>query len=175
VSGNGKTIFQGVVATHKHIYNRGARDLWPPEFQEVSPDSLGTIAAAQRELSRQAAKALLEPFDAGTQDGKSARARLLSCACRPAAAWLDTLPLTRALELKSGEVRTGLRHRLEAKSLIRCNSGYARGRVWYGWGLPKSRKAKEEKKQIDTNYTRKGIGHCRQPAGQVKCVRREGK
>jgi hypothetical protein len=40
------------------------------------------------------------------------RARLSSCTCRPASAWLDTLPCTRALELKSGEVRTGLRHRL---------------------------------------------------------------
>jgi hypothetical protein len=85
VSGNGNTIFEGGVATHKHIYNSGARDLWPPEFQEVSPNSLGTIAAAQREFSRQArADTLLESFDAGTQDGKSARARLLSCTCRPA-------------------------------------------------------------------------------------------
>jgi hypothetical protein len=77
----------------------GAGDLWPPEFQEVSPDSLGTISAAQFEFSRQAAQAradtLLESFDAGTQEGQSARARLLSCACRPASAWLDTLPLTR--------------------------------------------------------------------------------
>jgi hypothetical protein len=60
----------------------------------VSLDSLGTIAAAQREFSRQAAQAradaLLESFDAGTQDGKSARARLLRRACRPASAWLDT-------------------------------------------------------------------------------------
>jgi hypothetical protein len=44
--------------------------------------------------------------------GRSVRVRLLSCACRPASAWLDTLPCTLALELKSGEVRTGLRHRL---------------------------------------------------------------
>jgi hypothetical protein len=41
-----------------------------------------------------------------------ARARLLSCACRPTSAWLDTLPCTPALELKSGEVRTSLHHRL---------------------------------------------------------------
>jgi hypothetical protein len=111
----------------------GARDLWQPEVQEVSPDSLGTIAAAQREFSRQAAQAradaLLESFDAGTQDGKSTRARLLSCACRPASAWLDTVPLTRAHELKSGEVRTGLRHRLGISMLpfnapaVQCECG----------------------------------------------------
>jgi hypothetical protein len=111
----------------------GAGVLWPPESQEVSPDSLGTIAAAQREFSRQAAQAradaLLESFDAGTQEGKSARARLLSCACRPASAWLDMLPLTRALELKSGEVRTGLRHRLVINMLpsnapaVQCDCG----------------------------------------------------
>jgi hypothetical protein len=99
----------------------------------VSPDSLDTIAAAQREFSRQAvqaqADALLESFDAGTQDGKSAWARLLSCACRPASAWLDMLPLTRALELKSGEVCTGLRHRLGISMLpsnaptVQCNCG----------------------------------------------------
>jgi hypothetical protein len=75
----------------------GAGDLWPPEFQEVSPDSLGTIAAAQREFSRQAAQACADALseslcDAGTQDGKSARAHLLSCACHPSSAWLDTLP-----------------------------------------------------------------------------------
>jgi hypothetical protein len=48
----------------------------------------------------------------GTEDGKGARARLLSCACRPASAWLDTLPLSRALKLKSREFQTALRHRL---------------------------------------------------------------
>jgi hypothetical protein len=36
----------------------------------------------------------------------------LNFACRPASAWLDTLLLTRALELNSGEILTGLRHRL---------------------------------------------------------------
>jgi hypothetical protein len=36
----------------------GAGALWPPEFQEVSPNSLDTIAAAQRDFSRQSAQAL---------------------------------------------------------------------------------------------------------------------
>jgi hypothetical protein len=60
---------------------------------------------------------------------RSARARLLSCACRPASAWLDTLPCTRALEFKSGEVRTGLRHRLGLSMLpsnapaVQCDCG----------------------------------------------------
>jgi hypothetical protein len=56
-------------------------------------------------------------------------ARLLSCACRPASAWLDTLPCTPALELKSGEVCTGLRHRLGLSMLpsnapaVQCDCG----------------------------------------------------
>jgi hypothetical protein len=48
----------------------------------------------------------------GTKDGKRAWARLLSCARCPTSAWLDTLPLSRALELKSGEFHASLRHGL---------------------------------------------------------------
>jgi hypothetical protein len=61
--------------------------------------------------------------------GRSAHARLLTCACRPASAWLDTLPCTPALELQSGEVRTGLRHRLGFSMLpsnapaVQCDCG----------------------------------------------------
>jgi hypothetical protein len=94
----------------------GAGDLWPPEVRDVNPDNLGVIADAQSTHSRHTATAkftaLLESFDAHSVNGRSARAHILSCACRPASAWLDTLPLTRTLELKSGEVRTSLRHRL---------------------------------------------------------------
>jgi hypothetical protein len=113
----------------------GAGDLWPPEVRNVNPDNLGAIADAQSTFSRHIAaaklSALLESFDAHSIDGRSARARLLSCACRPASAWLDTLPLTRTLELKSGEVRTSPRHRLglsmmppNAPSLL-CSCGAA--------------------------------------------------
>jgi hypothetical protein len=77
---------------------------------------MGIIVEAQRALSWHSAQAradaLLASFTPGIEDGKRAWARLLSCACRPASAWLDTLPLSRALELKSGEIHTGLRHRL---------------------------------------------------------------
>jgi hypothetical protein len=38
--------------------------------------------------------------------------QLLSCAHRPTSAWLDTLPLSRALKLKSGEFHASLRHGL---------------------------------------------------------------
>jgi hypothetical protein len=76
---------------------------------------MGTIAEAQRAYCRHSAQAradaLLASLHDGTEDGKRARARLLSCACRPASAWLDTLLLSRA-ELKSGEFQTALRHRL---------------------------------------------------------------
>jgi hypothetical protein len=79
----------------------GAGDLWPPEVRNVNPDNLGVTADAQSTCSRHTAAAkfttLLESFDAHSNDGRSARARLLSCACRPASAWLDTLPLTRTL------------------------------------------------------------------------------
>jgi hypothetical protein len=34
----------------------GAGTLWPPEYQEMSPESLGTIVAAQREFSRHTAQ-----------------------------------------------------------------------------------------------------------------------
>jgi hypothetical protein len=93
-----------------------AQDLWSPDAREAGPDSLGTIAAAQSAISRRSAQfranALMDSYDPRTDGGKRARARLLSCACRPASAWLVTLPLSRALELKSGEVQTVLRHRL---------------------------------------------------------------
>jgi hypothetical protein len=56
----------------------GAGTLWPPEYQEVSPESLGTIIAAQREFSWHTAQtqadALLESFDPSTTEGRSGRA-----------------------------------------------------------------------------------------------------
>jgi hypothetical protein len=73
--------------------------------------------------------ALYESYDANSVQGRSARARLLSCSCRPASAWLDTLPCTLALELKSGEVRSGLRHGLGLSTLpsnapaVQCDCG----------------------------------------------------
>jgi hypothetical protein len=86
--------------------------LWMPEDRAVSQDSMGTIAEAQRAYSRHSAQAradaLLASLHDGTADGKRAPARLLNVACRPASAWLDTLPLSRALELKSGEFQAAL-------------------------------------------------------------------
>jgi hypothetical protein len=82
-----------------------AGTLWPPEYQEVSPNSLETIAAAQRNFSRHRAQTRADSqrgsFDANMTEGQSASTCLLSCACRPASAWLDTLPFTKALEVKS--------------------------------------------------------------------------
>jgi hypothetical protein len=51
--------------------------------------------------------------------------RLLSCTCGPASAWLDTLLLTWALELKSGEVKPRLQHRLGIPVCltVQCESG----------------------------------------------------
>jgi hypothetical protein len=51
-----------------------AGTLWPPEYQEVSSDSLGTIASAQHEFSRHTAQtcaeAMLESFDPNTTEGR---------------------------------------------------------------------------------------------------------
>jgi hypothetical protein len=86
-----------------------AETLRRPEDLVVSQDSMETIAEAQRAYcghSAQApADALLASLHVGTEDSKRARARLLSCACCPASAWLDTLPLSRALELKTWSSR----------------------------------------------------------------------
>jgi hypothetical protein len=51
-------------------------------------------------------------YNLGSLCRRSTCAGLLSCACHLASAWLDTPPLTKALEIKSGEVCTGLHHRL---------------------------------------------------------------
>jgi hypothetical protein len=40
------------------LLHGGARDLWPPEFQEVGPDSLGTITAVQRKCSHSSSTGL---------------------------------------------------------------------------------------------------------------------
>jgi hypothetical protein len=88
----------------------GARDLWRADARDAGSDSLGTIAAAQSAISRRSAQfradASMDSYGPSTDGGKRASARLLSCACRPASAWLVTLPLSRALELKSGEVQS---------------------------------------------------------------------
>jgi hypothetical protein len=86
-----------------------------PEDRAVSQDSC-RAPEAQRvysQLSRQdRADALLASLHDGTADGKRARAGLLNFVCRRASAWLDNLLFSRALELKSGEFQTALRHRL---------------------------------------------------------------
>jgi hypothetical protein len=87
-----------------------ARDRCRPlaaEAREASLETMGVIYEAQYALFQHSAQArtdaLQASFPPGAEDGKRTRARLLSCACRPASAWLDTLPLSTALELKSGE------------------------------------------------------------------------
>jgi hypothetical protein len=55
--------------------NDRAGTLWPPEYREVSPDSLETIVAAQRKFSLHTAQtradALLECFDPNTTEVRS--------------------------------------------------------------------------------------------------------
>jgi hypothetical protein len=68
--------------------NTSAGALWRPELREVSLDNMGTISAAQHGFSQHSAKeaadALFVSFDADIVEGSKARARLLSCARRPA-------------------------------------------------------------------------------------------
>jgi hypothetical protein len=66
----------------------------------------------------------------------------LSYACRPASAWLDTLQLSRALELKNGDFQTALRHRLGLAILplnaptVQCGSGATLHRTDTDHGMP---------------------------------------
>jgi hypothetical protein len=86
-------------------HNSEGGHLWKPELKEVNPERLGHITGAQGVFTGHEAKArfdtLLASYDATSVHGRSARARLLSCACHPASAWLDTLPLTWALDSKA--------------------------------------------------------------------------
>jgi hypothetical protein len=68
----------------------GSPHVWPREVCKVSPDRFRVVADAQSTHSHHTAKAKfsarLESFDAHSIDGRSARARLQSCTCRPALA-----------------------------------------------------------------------------------------
>jgi hypothetical protein len=109
---------------------------------------MGTIQEAQHAYCRHSAQAhtdaLLASLHDGMEDGKLAGNRLLRCACRPASAWLDTLPLSRALDLKSGEFQTALRHRLGLAILplnaptVQCGCGATlhRSDTDHGMGCP---------------------------------------
>jgi hypothetical protein len=93
-----------------------AGDLWKLEVREVNPDRLGHIAEAQGTYTRHIEKlhsdALFASCDTGSEAGKRDLARLLSCARRPASAWLDALPLLHSLAIKDREVKTALCHGL---------------------------------------------------------------
>ena len=126
----------------------GAGDLWPPEIRDADPDSLGKVAGAQRDFGRHSAQArtnaLLASFASGSAADRAHRARLLSCACRPASAWLDSLLLSPALELKLREVQAGLRFRLGLAVLpqnapsVQCGCGdtLQRGHVDHAMRCP---------------------------------------
>jgi hypothetical protein len=103
----------------------GAGGLRRPEVREVDESSIGTVRATQHDFSRYPSEnrtpALLTSLDAATEEGERASARLC---------WLDTLPFTQALELKSGEFQRGLRHHLGTTILPPnrplCNANAAR-------------------------------------------------
>jgi hypothetical protein len=71
--------------------------------------SMGTIADAQSMICRHSAQiqadSLMDSYNAGSDVRKRTCACLYSFACRTALAWWVTLPLSQALELKSGEVQ----------------------------------------------------------------------
>jgi hypothetical protein len=107
-----------------HAYAYGvAGSLWRLDVCEVGPNSMhmATIATAHSAVSWHSANigahTLIASYDAGLDVRKRARASVFCCACRLALAWLVTLQLSRALELKSGEGQTGPRHRLSLTTL----------------------------------------------------------
>ena len=94
-----------------------APDLWPAEAAAADAACIKEVLpGAQREFSRfQAGRrqsALLASCNAGTIEGHRQLARLLACACRQSAIWLDTLPMAPALQLSNRDFICAMRHRL---------------------------------------------------------------
>jgi hypothetical protein len=112
------------------------KTLLRPEFRKVDPDSMRTMADAQSAISRHSSRIRADSYNHCSETCKCTHARLLSCACRPASAWLVPLLISRALELNSREFQTGLRHHLSLTELplnapVKLFSGYFPIVSWY--------------------------------------------
>jgi hypothetical protein len=121
-------------ALHAAGAARDGEPLWPPDALELNVDRIDTtLPRAQREFARFVAQGrsdeLLASFATGTLEGQRNRARLLSCQCRPAGAWIEALPVSGALTLSDGDFRSAMRHRLGLTHLpanapgVRCTCG----------------------------------------------------
>ena len=121
-------------ALHEAGAARAAGALWPPDALALNADRIdGTLPSAQRTFSRFVAEGrsdrLMESCPADTGEGARNRARLLSCACRPAGAWIEALPTSSELTLNDSDFRAAMRHRLGLTHLpanapgVRCSCG----------------------------------------------------
>ena len=105
-------------ATWQELHPMGVEaELWPPNAVDVTDDCIDKLLpSVQRTFSRHVAQcksdALRAACDTDTTPGLQKLARLLSCSCRAASLWLDTLPMCSALTLTSREVICAVRHRL---------------------------------------------------------------
>jgi hypothetical protein len=91
--------------------------LWPPDMLALNADRIdGTLPSVQRTFARFVADTrsdqLMAELAAGGPEGQRERARMLSCMCRPAGAWIEALPTSFALTLTDGDFRTSMRHRM---------------------------------------------------------------
>jgi hypothetical protein len=94
-----------------------ASALWPPDALAVNTERIDKVMPdAQRVYARFVAQgrsdALLAACDAAGAEGQRDRARLLSCQCRAASAWIDTLPTAPALRMSNADFVCAMRHRL---------------------------------------------------------------
>jgi hypothetical protein len=121
-------------ALHAAGEARAAGALWPPDALALTAERIDkTLRSVQRDFSRFTAQAradeLLASCDAGTEEGQHNRARLLSCMCRPAGAWIEALPTSGALQLSDADFRVAMRHRLGLTQMpanapgVRCTCG----------------------------------------------------
>ena len=90
--------------------------LWPPDALPITAASIDdTLPGAQRAFSRFVAECrfdeLIDALDGATLAGQRALARLRSCSCRAASIWIDTLPVSPALQLQDAHFRTAMRLR----------------------------------------------------------------
>jgi hypothetical protein len=104
-------------ALHEAGAARAAGALWPPDALALNTERIdATLPSAQRIFARFTAQRrsdeLLASFDTNSLEGQRNRARLLSCQCRPAGAWLEALPTSGALTLSDTDFRSAMRHRL---------------------------------------------------------------
>jgi len=117
-----------------HALHDALPRLWPEEHRDVAAAlQHRALELAQQAVGHRVAddafQQLLGGCDVDTAEGRAAAARLRSCACREAAAYLDAFPAT-PLKLSDADLRMGLRLHLGVLRLpvaavgTRCSCGH---------------------------------------------------